>query len=426
MVCKNCGCKIPDGVAACRVCGWSETPAAPVTPPPFNTAGPEEKPSAPKNTCPHCGRPVEENADFCGRCQKRLRPIVVPAPMEERVPRKDLPPTEPARVDPVAVPVDQEPVRVQPVVPVPVIEIPAPMKNCPHCGQSLPVEAKFCNSCGSKIEAAPAAPVSVSSRLCPKCGQELAMDAKFCYICGCDLTASAISNAGAVKVTDPVVTTAEKKARAQQSRSGKSGKWIIISVVAVALAIVVGLGVWIGVEDPFDWFSGSSSSSDRDDDDDDKKDDKSDESGDEEGDKKARTPETVAVNVIKALEACDAKKYVSYYHETFFNTQLDRYEYESKEEYIESLQYDMDERRRDIEGELGEGYTYTVEAVETETVSEKRLEEIKAEFSEDFGLEIEDYQYVHVRTTFTGEEGEETSDYYCDTIKVDGKWYSVY
>ena len=55
MVCKNCGVKNPDGVAACRVCGsdeWAEEVVAPV-------AKPDTK------TCPKCGKELAIQAKFC-------------------------------------------------------------------------------------------------------------------------------------------------------------------------------------------------------------------------------------------------------------------------------------------------------------------------------------------------------------------------
>lgn len=46
---------------------------------------------------------------------------------------------------------------------------------CPSCGESLPANAKFCISCGVKIE---------EKKVCPDCGHELIPGAKFCLNCG--------------------------------------------------------------------------------------------------------------------------------------------------------------------------------------------------------------------------------------------------
>ena len=49
---------------------------------------------------------------------------------------------------------------------------------CPKCGASNSSEAKFCNVCGAKMEAADAA------ALCVKCSAPLKQDARFCSECG--------------------------------------------------------------------------------------------------------------------------------------------------------------------------------------------------------------------------------------------------
>ncbi len=46
-------------------------------------------------------------------------------------------------------------------------------KTCPDCGTSLPEGAKFCFNCGKRI-----------ITICPNCGTELASGAKFCSNCG--------------------------------------------------------------------------------------------------------------------------------------------------------------------------------------------------------------------------------------------------
>lgn len=49
------------------------------------------------------------------------------------------------------------------------------MANCTKCGASLRDGAKFCGSCGAKIEA---------RRFCTECGEELEPGDKFCIQCG--------------------------------------------------------------------------------------------------------------------------------------------------------------------------------------------------------------------------------------------------
>ena len=472
MVCKNCGCKIPDGATSCRVCGGGEAaesrPVPQMSPAFFKAPDLEVTPRVPKNPCPYCGRELPKDATFCGGCQKYLRTepikmanplpsVEVPEPkpvLEETVVPEiiveNLAVSEPAAEKPVvaepiveipaptktcpscdreipmaakfcngcgrsmeekpaAVPV--EPIPVTPPVPEPIIEIPAPTKTCPSCGREIPVAAKFCSGCGAKTDGTPMVPPAptapAAAKLCPDCGKELAMEAKFCNGCGCNLAASAITNAAAVTVTDPVVTTAEKKARAKKAKSPKSGKGIVIAVVAIALAIVVGLGVWFALEDPFDWFSGTGSS----------------QQDDKDKEEKPKTAEDVAVAHIKALESSDAEKYCSYYHSAILQKRIEDSGYSDQDSYIAYLQNSMDDRQSDMEEDLGGEYSYSVKAIDTDTFTGDDMEIIKASYVTGYDLEIEGYKVVKVETTFTTDEDENTVEYECPMIKMDGKWY---
>jgi membrane protease subunit (stomatin/prohibitin family) len=52
--------------------------------------------------------------------------------------------------------------------------------TCPHCGNTIPANAKFCPECGQ--------PVAAATKVCPKCGTENPANAKFCTNCGTALT----------------------------------------------------------------------------------------------------------------------------------------------------------------------------------------------------------------------------------------------
>ena len=54
--------------------------------------------------------------------------------------------------------------------------------KCNICGADIPNGAKFCNSCGNKVEA----PVynQVPMKVCPNCGAQIAEDCLFCTSCG--------------------------------------------------------------------------------------------------------------------------------------------------------------------------------------------------------------------------------------------------
>src|SRR5687767_3861450 len=53
-------------------------------------------------------------------------------------------------------------------------------QNCNTCGSANPAEAKFCMSCGAKLE-----------RRCPTCGTPAPPEAKFCMSCGSALDPAA-------------------------------------------------------------------------------------------------------------------------------------------------------------------------------------------------------------------------------------------
>lgn len=59
-------------------------------------------------------------------------------------------------------------------------------RTCANCGAELAETARFCPTCGTKVEE-PAPEVieaEVVPSVCPQCGAELEPDAKFCTQCG--------------------------------------------------------------------------------------------------------------------------------------------------------------------------------------------------------------------------------------------------
>lgn len=56
---------------------------------------------------------------------------------------------------------------------------PTPSSTCPHCHQPMTPGVKFCETCGAKVEEAPA---------CPLCGAPLTPGVKFCESCGKPVT----------------------------------------------------------------------------------------------------------------------------------------------------------------------------------------------------------------------------------------------
>lgn len=63
---------------------------------------------------------------------------------------------------------------------------------CPTCGAGVPVQAAFCNACGTRMppQQMPApAPVQANMRVCPTCGAQVSMENRFCNYCGTNMDA---------------------------------------------------------------------------------------------------------------------------------------------------------------------------------------------------------------------------------------------
>lgn len=74
---------------------------------------------------------------------------------------------------------------------------------CKKCGQEIPAGAKFCTSCGEKIEE------TSEFKFCPKCGEECKKDAKFCTKCG----ASFDNNTSFDNIENKISSLANKPAK---------------------------------------------------------------------------------------------------------------------------------------------------------------------------------------------------------------------
>lgn len=112
------------------------------------------------------------------RPRPRPRPILRPAAWQ------------PARAAQVAAQMPQPPAPqpAQPAArpPAPISPAPADVQEaCPRCGAPHRPQARFCQACGLKLEAAgPSSPASQVPRYCVHCGQFLRPESKFCPRCG--------------------------------------------------------------------------------------------------------------------------------------------------------------------------------------------------------------------------------------------------
>ena len=389
MVCKNCGCKIPDGASVCRVCGGSERVESRPTPqmsPAFFKAPDLGGPSVATPTPAPVATPV------------------APAPV-------------PAPVAPVAAPVAPAPVE-NPIV----IDTPAPGKTCPDCGKVLDVTAKFCNGCGKKLSAPVAEPVfempmvapvgdfmpPAATKTCPTCGNVLPAEARFCNGCGSDLSGAA----PAVSVTDPVVTTATKKAKkvkVKKAKSAKSGKGLIIGIVAVALAIVIGLGAWLLIADPFDWFGGSG--------------------GDKEEDEtnsavtSGMTSEEVAQKYADLSMKNDAEGIVSMIPDSILSGSIvgmnRGYSASDKAAYTKDLGKDLEYQNSGY----GEGFTYTIDTPVAFPYNDAQKEDIMSQYRTLYNLEVTDYiQYTVPISIHTGSNSVRSKQITINLLKVGDSW----
>jgi len=165
--CPTCGSNVPSESQFCPTCG-------------DNIEGAQkskEKSERSNNTCSFCGKIVSEKISNCPRCGSRIESNegtsneTPPPPTQENTKYFEKQET-----------IDYSKTSEE--------SIP---RNCPNCGSEVPVESKFCPSCGKNIEE-----TNIESRFdqiekeifCPSCGNELNLNeiGKFCPQCGENLS----------------------------------------------------------------------------------------------------------------------------------------------------------------------------------------------------------------------------------------------
>jgi uncharacterized protein YbaR (Trm112 family) len=91
---------------------------------------------------------------------------------------------------------------------------------CPHCGQTHPIEARFCPSTGQSLP---------EKSFCPACGNEIQADWIRCVHCGWEL-----------KEGIPVILPRQARSKRQVSRKG-----LTCSIVAVIILVGIGTTLWL-------------------------------------------------------------------------------------------------------------------------------------------------------------------------------------
>lgn len=100
--------------------------------------------------------------------------------------------------------------------------------KCPNCGNELPVNAKFCQHCGTKIQ---------PQKHCARCGAMLPFNAKFCEKCGAPVT------------VEPQDTTRRPTGKAFDPRATRSSHKMLISLLGLALLLAIfGIAFWYYID----------------------------------------------------------------------------------------------------------------------------------------------------------------------------------
>lgn len=104
------------------------------------------------------------------------------------------------------------------------------MITCPKCHAQLEDDAKFCDTCGTPIEA-PAAPIAATA-YCPHCGQQNDAENQFCQNCG-----------------KPLNETETKKNKKQDKTDApemkKSKKGFVFAGIGVAAVVLIAVAAFI-------------------------------------------------------------------------------------------------------------------------------------------------------------------------------------
>jgi cytochrome c-type biogenesis protein CcmH/NrfG len=110
------------------------------------------------------------------------------------------------------------------------------MRQCAKCGTQLPAEAKFCSSCGTKVEEAAAS-------FCRHCGTALKPTAKFCHSCGQAAEgAASVASPEAAREIDDDGGGAELEL--QESAAPSRRSWMAILLPLIGIPLIFGI-LWL-------------------------------------------------------------------------------------------------------------------------------------------------------------------------------------
>lgn len=109
------------------------------------------------------------------------------------------------------------------------------MSPCVKCGTPLPPEAKFCSSCGTKVEEAAAS-------FCRQCGTALKAAAKFCHSCGQTVDGASVAPAEAAVGSDHDGDRADLEIHESATPSPRS--WTAILLPLIGIPLIFGI-LWL-------------------------------------------------------------------------------------------------------------------------------------------------------------------------------------
>lgn len=110
------------------------------------------------------------------------------------------------------------------------------MSPCVKCGTPLPPEAKFCSSCGTKVEEAAAS-------FCRHCGTVLKSAAKFCHSCGQTVDVAA-SDASAEVATGSDNDGGGADLEIHESAMPSRRSWTAILLPLIGIPLIFGI-LWL-------------------------------------------------------------------------------------------------------------------------------------------------------------------------------------
>lgn len=136
--------------------------------------------------------------------------------------------------------------------------------------------------------------------------------------------------------------------------------------------------------------------------------------------------DTVKKYVEGQLEG-DGKKLINLFPEELIDGICQEEGYLNKKEMIAEVNEQLEKQLERVEDTYGNGWEYSYEVIETEDYPMEDLREMRQDYQEDYGveLEIEEAKEVKIEITTSSKDGENstTNTIWVDIIKIGNSWY---